>query len=107
MWHLGTWSSGGFGSAGLTVRLDDLRDVFQPEQSYDSFKTSLPAEFVVSLTDLVQGHVPWSHFRPGFWSLKCGFSFLMSFKTRILTDAHPDTYVWEWVHCTYTCPDIG
>ena len=30
-WCLGTWLSGGLGSARLTVRLDDLKGLFQPK----------------------------------------------------------------------------
>ena len=36
MWCLGTWFSGGLGSAGLTVGLDDLKGLFQPKRFYDS-----------------------------------------------------------------------
>lgn len=32
MWHLGTWLSGGLGSAGVTVGLDGCKGFFQPEQ---------------------------------------------------------------------------
>lgn len=31
MWHLGTWVSGGLGSAGLKIGLDDLRGLVQPK----------------------------------------------------------------------------
>ena len=31
MWHLGTWVSGGLGSAGFTVGLEDLKALFQPK----------------------------------------------------------------------------
>ncbi|KAK4815132.1 hypothetical protein QYF61_017573, partial [Mycteria americana] len=36
MWCLGTWFSGGLGSARLTVGLDDLKGLFQSKQFYDS-----------------------------------------------------------------------
>lgn len=36
MWHLGTWLSGGLGSAGLTAGLDDLRGLFQAGLLCDS-----------------------------------------------------------------------
>ena len=36
MWCLGTWFSGGLGSARLTVGLDDLKGLFQPKLFYDS-----------------------------------------------------------------------
>lgn len=36
MWHLWTWSSGGFRSAGLTVGLDVLRGLFQGKRFYSS-----------------------------------------------------------------------
>ena len=35
MQYLGTWFSDGFGCPGLTVVLNDLKDLFQPNQSYD------------------------------------------------------------------------
>ena len=34
MWCLGTWFSGGLGSVGLTVGLDDVKGLFQPKQFY-------------------------------------------------------------------------
>lgn len=36
MWHLGTGTSGGLGSAGVIVKLEDLRGLFQTEQFHDS-----------------------------------------------------------------------
>ena len=39
MWHLGTWFSGGVGSARLAVGLGDLKGLFQPKQFYDSMVT--------------------------------------------------------------------
>ena len=36
MWHLGTWFSGGLGSARVMVGLDDLKGLFQPKRFYDS-----------------------------------------------------------------------
>lgn len=38
MHHSGTWLSGGWGSAGLRVRLNDLKGTFQPKQFYGSIK---------------------------------------------------------------------
>ena len=38
MWHLGTWFSGGLGSARSTAGLDDLRSLFQAKQFYDSVR---------------------------------------------------------------------
>ena len=40
MWCLGTWFTGGLGSAQLTVGLDDLKGLFQPKQFYDSICSS-------------------------------------------------------------------
>ena len=36
MWCLGTWLSGGLGSARLMVELGDLKGLFQPKRFYDS-----------------------------------------------------------------------
>lgn len=35
MWCLGSWFSAGFGTAGLRVGLDNLKDLFQPQQFHD------------------------------------------------------------------------
>ena len=42
MWCLGTWFSGGLGSARLKVGLDDLKGLFQPKQFYDSMDGASP-----------------------------------------------------------------
>ena len=36
MWRLGTWFSGGLGSARLMVGLNDLQGLFKPKRFYDS-----------------------------------------------------------------------
>lgn len=36
MWYLRTWFSGGLGSAGLMVGVNDLGGPFQPKWSYNS-----------------------------------------------------------------------
>ena len=52
MWCLGTWHSGGLGSAGLMVGLDDLKGLFQPKfydsQGY-SDTTAMNKEFFIYL----------------------------------------------------------
>ena len=36
MWRVGTWFSGGLGSARLTVGLNDLKGLFQRNRFYDA-----------------------------------------------------------------------
>lgn len=36
MWHSGMWFSGGFGNDGLTLGLDNLKGIFQPDRCHDS-----------------------------------------------------------------------
>lgn len=69
MWDLGTWVSGGLGSAGGTVGFDGLRGLFQPQLFCDStgyislLDWGLKAEFITcpistTVTDqLCQGRV--------------------------------------------------
>lgn len=42
MWPLGTWFSGGLGSVGLTVGLDDFEGLFQPKRFCDSMILNKP-----------------------------------------------------------------
>ena len=46
MWCLGTWFSGGHGSARLMVGLDHLKGLFQPKRFYDS--VFFPVVLIVS-----------------------------------------------------------
>ena len=39
MWLLGTWFSGGLGSAGLMLGLNDFKGLFQPKQFHDHVST--------------------------------------------------------------------
>lgn len=46
MWRLRTWFSGELGNAGLTVGLDELDGLFQPEQFYDTLQRTRYEEAV-------------------------------------------------------------
>jgi len=60
MWCLGTWFSGGLGSARWTVGLDDLTGLFQPKWFYDSKR--LPTQGVLRHVCIL--HSSYASFRP-------------------------------------------
>lgn len=56
MWCLGTWFSGGLSSARLTVGLNQLKGLFQPEGFYDSFNLEMNANGIREISEEQSQH---------------------------------------------------
>lgn len=62
MWGLGTQFSGEFVSAGLTIRLDDLKGLFQAKQLYDSMTWGATVQWAFSPWESQGAHLLGAHF---------------------------------------------